>query len=550
MTRRLRDFPADAYTQTVRGISTRQWLLAIFSGIFQVLIFPSPSLYLLSWIAIAPLILAVVHPLTRGVEWLDSRGTSLSATTPAQGFLLGYINGMIVFAGSCYWVYHVMYFFGGLSRPIAAGVQALFCLYLGLYNGVFGLLLALVARRPNDGLRRALLVSPFLWVAMELARARITGFPWDLLGTAQVDNIPLSTLATLTGVYGVSFVIALVNAGIVAAWLAPPVRRRRLLPMIVVIAAMLQLGALVHPKALPAPEQANLVQQNIPLDFDWTPARLNQTTAQLVQLSTLPPLPSPPSSRRFRLIVWPESPAPFYDNDAAFRQVLSSLARGQNAYVIAGVVGTLNNDNGKPRNPPDLANRAVMVAPNGDWAARYDKVHLVPFGEYVPFKSLFGFADKLTREVGNFLPGKERSVFHAGDRPLGTFICYEEIFPDEIREFAARGAQVFINISNDGWYGEHGAPGQLLNMARMRSVENRRWMLRATNTGITASIDPYGRVAAQAPRNQRVSLEAPYNFAGSLTLYTRRGDWFAWTCAIISLLGIFVRFSFRAAKLS
>jgi apolipoprotein N-acyltransferase len=546
----LRAFPADAYTQTVRGISTRQWLLAILSGILQVLIFPSPSLYLLSWIAIAPLILAVVHPLIRGMEWLDSSGVSLSATTPAQGFLLGYINGIIVFAGSCYWVYHVMHLYGGLTAPVAAGVQALFCLYLGLYNGAFGLLLALAARRQTDGLRRALLVSPFLWVAMELARARITGFPWDLLGTAQVDNIPLSSLGTLTGVYGVSFIIALVNAGMVAAWLSPPLRRRRLVPIIVAVAAMLQLGALVHPKPLPAPERANLVQQNIPLDFDWTPARLSETTSQLVQLSTLPPPPGPPSARGLRLIIWPESPAPFYDNDLAFRQVLSSLARGQQAYVVAGVVGTLKSVGGKPNTPPDLANRAVMVAPSGEWAARYDKVHLVPFGEYVPFKSLFGFADKLTRDVGNFRPGKQRTVFHSGGNDLGTFICYEEIFPDEVREFAARGAQVFINISNDGWYGEHGAPGQLLNMARMRSVENRRWMLRATNTGITASIDPYGRVVAQAPRNQRVSLEAPYDFARGDTLYTRRGDWFAWTCAIISLLGIFVRFSFRAMKLS
>jgi apolipoprotein N-acyltransferase len=310
------------------------------------------------------------------------------------------------------------------------------------------------------------------------------------------------------------------------------------------------LGAVVHLKPLPAPERANLVQQNIPLDFDWTPARLSETTSQFVQLSTLPPPPGPPSARGLRLIIWPESPAPFYDNDLAFRQVLSSLARGQQAYVIAGVVGTLNSAGGKPGTPPELANRAVMVAPSGEWAARYDKVHLVPFGEYVPFKSLFGFADKLTREVGNFQPGKQRSVFHSGGNDLGTFICYEEIFPDEVREFAARGAQVFINISNDGWYGEHGAPGQLLNMARMRSVENRRWMLRATNTGITASIDPYGRVVAQAPRNQRVSLEAPYDFAGGATLYTRRGDWFAWTCAIISLLAIFVRFSFRAMKLS
>jgi apolipoprotein N-acyltransferase len=194
-----------------------------------------------------------------------------------------------------------------------------------------------------------------------------------------------------------------------------------------------------------------------------------------------------------------------------------------------------------PQRPPELYNSAALIGPNGDWAARYDKVHLVPFGEYVPFKSLFVFAEKLTREVGDFTPGAERKPLDLGAYKVGAFICYESIFPDEIREFAQRGAQVFVNISNDGWFGASGAPGQHLNMARMRAIENRRWLLRATNTGITASIDPYGRVVARAPLNERIEVQAPYAIISSTTFYTRHGDWFAYLCVIISIAGLALR---------
>jgi len=172
----------------------------------------------------------------------------------------------------------------------------------------------------------------------------------------------------------------------------------------------------------------------------------------------------------------------------------------------------------------------------------------VPFGEYVPFRSLLRFAEKLTREVGDFGRGTERAPLALDEHRIGAFICYESIFPDEIREFALRGAELFVNISNDGWFGESGAPGQHLNMARMRAIENRRWLLRATNTGITASIDPLGRVVARAPRNQRIALQAPYATLTELTFYTRHGDWFAWTCVVISVLGLFGRIYIGSVK--
>jgi apolipoprotein N-acyltransferase len=222
-------------------------------------------------------------------------------------------------------------------------------------------------------------------------------------------------------------------------------------------------------------------------------------------------------------VIWPESPAPFYENDQRFRQTLNKIARDAHAFVIAGEVGL--PPSGDDRR---IYNSAVVITPQGDALARYDKVHLVPFGEYVPFKDLFSFAHKLTREVSDFAPGYEHMTLPVHSYKLGIFICYESVFPNEVREFAAAGAGVLANISNDGWFGETGAPEQHLRMARMRAIENDRWVLRATNTGISASIDPFGRVVARLPRNIRAAVDLPYGVVVGTTFYTRHGDWFAW----------------------
>jgi apolipoprotein N-acyltransferase len=189
-------------------------------------------------------------------------------------------------------------------------------------------------------------------------------------------------------------------------------------------------------------------------------------------------------------------------------------------------------------------NSAVWISPSGEWTARYDKVHLVPFGEYLPFPSLFSFAGGLTKEVGEFQRGASRRPLDGGDQRLGVFICYESIFPDEVRQFANQGAQVFVNISNDGWYGDSGAYAQHLNQTRMRAIENNRWLLSATDTGVTASIDPWGRVVARIPRKERTALVAPYALTSVTTFYTRHGDWFAYACAIISIGALLMRFKF------
>jgi len=542
------------------------WLLTLLSAGLQILVFPLPNLYFLGWVAVAPLLIALLR--TRQPDTLQLlAGLKLLPAKPGQAFLLAYLCGILWYAGTCYWIYNTMRQYGGVGTIAALGLLLLFCLYLAIYHGLFGLLISLLASPtdgdgPNPFSRRVLLLAPFAWVAVELARTRITGFPWDLLGISQVDNIPLSRIATVTGVYGLSFEIMVVNTALAAAFVirsqrGQPSKRKPLLVATAAAIVVLQAGRLISPPALPTDHTARLVQQNIPVlqGSDWTKEYFDGTLRDLSVVSlTVPSLTLPgqdptkhgaasASSAHPDLIVWPESPAPFYTTDPAFREAVSNIARESQSWMLVGSLG-IRNAAQSPTHATQLFNSGSLVSPGGEWGERYNKMHLVPFGEYVPFRRIFGFAGGLTKEVGDFSPGTSRAALQAANK-LGVFICYESIFPDEIRQLAANGAEVFVNISNDGWYGDSGAYAQHLKQARMRAVENNRWLLRDTNTGVTAAIDPYGRVVATIPRKVRAALDAGYALTNVTTFYTRHGDWFAYLCAIISVAGLLLNFRSR-----
>ena len=524
----------------MRQIHSSAWILVAVAALLQIVIFPLPGLYMLSWFALAPLIVALLRARPAG-ELEFSGLVRLRPASPAQGFLLGYVCGILWYAGTCYWIYDTMRLYGGLNGPMAGLVLFLFCCYLGLYHGLFGMTVAFLAR--GSKYRPALVATPFLWVAIELARTRITGFPWNLLGTAQVDNAALCRIASITGVYGISFEIVLVNVALAAAFLVARERRNALLIAALAAAAVLQAGSLVPVPPANGGRTALLVQQNIPVSADWNrPGYFQQTLSDLTQL-TIDSAHN--AGHKIDLIVWPESPAPFFTNDAHFRAEISEVARASQSWVVTGTIGS---DASTPNTEGPLFNSAALISPTGEWTARYDKVHLVPFGEYLPFPSVFSFAGGLTKEVGAFERGKSRTSLDAGGERLGIFICYESVFPDEVRQFANQGAQVFVNISNDGWYGDSGAYAQHLNQTRMRAIENNRWILSTTDTGVTASIDPWGRIAARIPRKERTTLVAPYALTTVTTFYTRRGDWFAYACAIISAVGLFARFRLRVRR--
>jgi apolipoprotein N-acyltransferase len=514
----------------------------LLSVALQAIIFPLPGVYVFSWFALSPLIVALLRARPAG-ELEVAGSVRLQPATPGQAFLLSYICGILWYAGTCYWIYDTMRRFGGLSAPAAALAVFLFCCYLGLYHGFFGLLLSLLAG-PGRDYRRALVGAPFLWVAVELARTRITGFPWNLLGISQVDNAALCRIAGWTGVYGISFEIALVNVAVAATFLIPREKRFAMRVAALAAAGVLQAGVLLEPPAVKADRLALLVQENISVSANWTPALFQQTLSDLTDLTVKSASPSP---AKIDLTVWPESPAPFFTNDARFRDALSQMARTTKAWAVTGAIGTAPPVGDHDRAASEF-NSAALISPTGDWTARYDKIHLVPFGEFLPYPSLFSFAGGLTKEVGEFGRGESRDPQDAGPARLGVFICYESIFPDEVRQFAEQGAQVFVNISNDGWYGDSGAYAQHLNQTRMRALENNRWLLSATNTGVTASIDPWGRVVARLPRKERSALVAPYALTSVTTFYTRHGDWFAYACAIISLGALLSRLRFLKTR--
>jgi apolipoprotein N-acyltransferase len=544
----------------VLKIHRRAWGLVLVSAALQVVIFPLPGLYWLAWIAVAPLFVAILR--SRRTETLqlqlDDQARLLPAS-PWQGFVLGYVCGILWFAGTCYWIFGTMHRYGGLPIPAATLALILFCMYVGLYHGMFGLLLALVAGSNNSrsgksgfkgaasgaAIRRALGAAPFLWVAVELARTRITAFPWELLGYSQTGNFALTRITTLTGVYGLSFEIALVNSVFAAAFLAPAQggkeRRKWLLLAACVATLILQAGLLVATPPVAADHTALLVQPNVPIleGAMWTRGYFEDVLRDLTAVSLHPP--GEKADRHFDLIVWPESPSPFYTNDPLFRDAVSALAKQSGTWVVAGAIGV------KPAMhsggaASQIFNSAALVNPQGDWVGRYDKMHLVPFGEYLPFPQLFAFAGGLTKEVGEFQRGASRTPLDAGGERFGTFICYESIFPDEVRQGPLQGAQVLLNISNDGWYGDSGAWKQHLQQTEMRAIENDRWLLAGTNTGMTASIDPYGRIVAATPRKVRTALAAPYALISGTTFYTQHGDWFAYLCAIISAGALVARF--------
>ena len=536
--------------------------LTVVSAVLQVLIFPLPNLYCLSWIAVAPLIVAILRcraPETPRLQLQLDDQVRLLPGTPWQGFVLGYLCGILWFAGTCYWIFDTMHRYGGLPIPAAMLALVLFCMYVGLYHGMFGLLLALVAGSSEAAgstlsVRRALVAAPFLWVAVELARTRITAFPWELLGYSQTANFALTRIATLTGVYGLSFEILLVNSVFAAAFLASRGPRKRLLAAACVAAVILQAGQWLAPPPVTADRTALLVQPNIPIleGARWTKEYFQETLRDLTAVSLHPAAGESSagtsvSDHRFDLIVWPESPAPFYTNDPMFRDAVSALARQSDTWVVAGAIGIMPAFN-RGGGGSQIFNSAALVTPQGEWVGRYDKVHLVPFGEYLPFPQLFAFAGGLTKEVGEFQRGTSHAGLDAGGQRLGTFICYESIFPDEVRQGPLQGAQVLVNISNDGWYGDSGAWKQHLQQTEMRAIENDRWLLSATNTGKTASIDPFGRIAASTDRKIRTALVAPYALVSGTTFYTRHGDWFAYLCAIISAGALIARYAFSTRE--
>jgi apolipoprotein N-acyltransferase len=505
-----------------------------------------------AWFALVPLLVAVLRLADAGESRRWVLGWALGS---------GWLAGAVWFGLNCYWVYGTMHSYGDMGPALAALCLVLFSLFLGIWFGVFAVALALarmqLGRRGWGWL--AVVAIPFLWVGMELCLARVPNFPWDQLGDSMVDNALLMRLVPWTGVYGVSFVLAGVNA-LFAASAILPAGARGSVRVVCGLAAAVLAGVGLGGFAMKAPRPtvqatAVLVQPNLDVVADnvWTPERWNEEMAAFQKLGGesckqyiggMPETGAPmgevecgPSPEPPALVAWPESPAPFRELDPRFQAAMAGIAKAERAPLLVGNVGMEEDEaSGQYR----IFNSASLVSADGHFAGRYDKMHLVPFGEYIPFRRLFFFAKQLTQNLEDLEPGAERKTFRVGAADgsvhrYGVFLCYESVFADEVRQFTRMGAEVLVNLSDDGWYGDTSAPWQHLNMARMRAIENHRWILRDTNNGTTASIDPYGTVRQSIPRHRVDALPAEFGYESDLTWYTEHGDVFAQVCAILSL---------------
>lgn len=475
---------------------------ALLSGLAQVLLFPR-----FSWVWLAPVCLV---PLL----------AALRDAPPKRRFLLGWLAGMVFWGGTCYWIYPVMRDYAGITPAVAGLLFIAFFVVKALHSGAFALLAGPLLTRSWAAPAVAV-----LWTAIEGSHQYIF-FTWTQLGNAALD-FPLPQVARLapwTGIYGPSAVFALVNAAIAVALLR---RSPRPLAALAPLLALALLPAL--PSAGPPSETARLVQPNIHPDLmntDWPARNGTSHLARMLEMSVAPAEGPEPS-----LLVWPEYPvSAYYFDDARFRAFLERVARESGATFVFNTIAYEDGDRGRP------LNSSVSLDRDGRMLSRYSKMHLVPFGEFVPWPFHY-FVEKITMEAGMFQAGDRIAVARTGGRSIGTFICYESVFARSIRKFTAAGAGLLVNISNDSWYGRSAAREQHLLIARMRAVENARWIVRSTNDGITSSISPAGRVEASLPSYVQGFLDVGFEYRSERTGYVRFGEWFWWLCLLGSAAG-------------
>jgi apolipoprotein N-acyltransferase len=494
----------------------RPELLAALSGLLLFLSFPKFGHWAFGWVALLPLLMA-----------LPSLG-------PWRAARAGYITGVVSAVGQLYWTALVVRQYGGLDLPVAVALMLLLCLAFALFTALFA---ALVARWVAGAGHQALLLAPVAWVGTEVLRAyTFFRFPWCLLGYSQADNLVFVQIARFGAVYAVSFLLSLSSAALAYAACEPERRRRRgALAALLVLLGLVALDGARRLAQAPAESgrlRVGLVQANIAQDEKWDPDRAERNVEKHVELTEVA------RAAGAELVVWPES-AVTWDVDRApeMGERLRELA------VAGGVHLLFGNDDHEDSGPTYRAYvGAKLLRPDGALDFRYHKIRLVPFGEYVPMQPLLTLggrvAAKLVDQVADFSPGREYAVARVGPARVSVSICYEAIFPDLLREFTARGSELFVNVTNDAWYGTTSAPHQHFAMARLRAVENARSLVRAANTGISAVVDARGRVIERSALFRPAVIVRDVPLLREQTLYARHGDVFAWGC-----LGAAVAFS-------
>lgn len=494
-----------------------------------------------------------VSNLVEGIPWgalawvaLLPLHRALAGATTGQAFARGWLAGFLAFTGTMYWVVNAMHLYGRV--PLAASIVLMLALaaYLGLYVGLYAWGCVWLERRWAGGVW---ILAPCLWVSLEYARTyALSGLPWGLLGYSQFQWLSLIQIAAVTGVYGVSFLIVWLNVslallfrrvgarppqdagvsgswGVWRPWVPPAITASVLVAVWLYGLTCLQLPRSEH-------LTVGVVQANIDQARKWDTAFRMDTIERYRRLTqTVGPASD--------VILWPEAATPFLFEHALDDQslVIEIVKDAQTPLVFgspairAHVDGTLYS-----------LNRAYVLTPAGDITGRYDKQHLVPFGEYIPLKQILFFLNKLVVGIGDFHSGSGPvllSLPSEPDRPparFGVAICYEVIFPDLVRRLAGEGANFLVTITNDAWFGNTVAPYQHFGMVVFRAVENRMAFARAANTGVSGFIDPTGRILAATPIFTEQAITGSIPLTAPSTFYTQFGDVFAWACVIMALL--------------
>ncbi len=501
----------------------RNVLLAAASGILLTASFPDFNIFPLAWIAIVPLLL------------------SLNGQTFRNGLYLGGIFGIVFFAGTVHWVTNSVHFYGNVPLIPASFITLLLCAYLALYPALFG---ATVVRLKQSRPRLFIFSAPAVWTALELGRTYIiSGFPWALLGYTQYKALPVIQISDITGVYGVSFLIVLVNAAL-AEFILDRKRYKALVAASLAVVMVTAYGLVrleQHQDA--GAVKISLIQGNIEQDKKWDPAY------QAAVFSTYKRLTLEAIKEKPDVIIWPETATPFYfgglgKSDRAQTEDLTRFIKQNKVPILFGSP----TYELRPGRTVILKNSAFLVSADGAKESAYHKLHLVPFGEYVPLKGLLFFIEKMVQAIGDFQSGSEYTVMivraERPDKPsdvkFSTVICYEIIFPDLVRRFVDEGAAILTTITNDAWFGRTAAPMQHFSMAVFRAVENRVPVARAANTGISGFIDSRGRIIAASEIFVEAKMTGMLVPRRMKTLYTRWGDAFAYACTIASLVMIII----------
>jgi len=498
----------------------KDFLLSLLSGVLLILSFPNFDLEFLAWFAFVPLLYAI-HGKTR-----------------LHAFTLGFLTGLISYLGILYWIIVAVHTYGNIPLLVSGFILLLLVSYLSLFTGVFGFLTRVV---PLFSGIQTILFFPILWTALEYLRSfLLTGFPWANLGYSQYLNLPFIQMADITGPYGLSFIILLVNTTlfwILRQWINKtfPVRE-------VVVTLFVLLGSMIYGYVKMGtidqqmPQQPSLkvalTQGNIDQSIKWDES-FQKETLKIYERLSLKVAEQHPD-----LIIWPETATPFFFQQATeYQPMLLDIPNKTNAFLLFGSP-SFKVERGKVNH----YNSAYLASPSKEIIGRYDKIHLVPYGEYVPLGEILPLGS-LGEGIGNFKSGKVIHNFSLPQGRFGVLICFEIIFPDLCRRFVKSGANFLVTITNDAWFGRTSAPYQHFTMTVFRAVENRVFIARAANTGITGFIDPRGKIIQRGEIFTEEAMSETIRLSKKKTFYTLYGDVFAWVCSGLSLLLLGYAFS-------